>query len=156
MMMISFLDLQQDTVQHKTVPHQDSTRISHSPDSLTVSSHPRDSLKHKFVSQKPVILPDNSDTTSVCLRNSIADVTYYDFNNFILRLGYGSYKQFPYVMIEKGNQLRLEQHEFLMKHLKQGNDRPSNPLHTDWMLIIIVISVFLFSVIRGTTRNILP
>jgi hypothetical protein len=156
MMMISFLDLQQDTVQHKTVPHQDSARISRATDSLIVLSHSRDTVKHKFVSQKQVILPDNSDTTSVCTRNSIADVTYYDFNNFILRLGYGSYKQFPYVLIDKGNQLKLEQHEYLMKHLKQGNERPSNPLHTDWMLIIIVISVFLFSVIRSTTRNILP
>ncbi|MGC1391767.1 MAG: DUF4271 domain-containing protein [Bacteroidales bacterium] len=112
------------------------------------SGQPKDSLKHKFYTIHQNVLPDYTDTTSVCIRNSIADVTFYDFNNFILRIGFGSYRQFPYIFTEKVRQRQMEEKTLLIKHLNQGNDLPSYPLHADWIILIILVTASIFALVR--------
>jgi hypothetical protein len=152
MMRLSPSDIQQDIVSVSSVINQDTTRIKH--DSLFhVSIQQKDSLKHKSVSFHQVMPPDYSDTTSVCIRNNVADITFYDFNNFIRRIGYGSYKQFPFVFTEKAKQQQSEERSVLIKHLKTGAELPPQPLHTDWMILIIIIAALLFSLVLKTSRN---
>ena len=153
MMIIICSDLQQDTVPRKIVINQDSARVKADSVSLVKSIQTKDFLKHKssIVHQNTII--DYSDTTSVCTRNSIADPTFYDFNNFILRIGFGSYKQFPFIFTEKVRQRQIEEKAFLIKQLKQGKDLPSQPLHTDWMVLIILVAVFLLSIVKKTSKN---
>ena len=156
MMIIYGTDLQQDTVPRKIVINQDSSWAKSDSASTVLSIHPKDSVKHKLIVIPQQIAIIDSDTTSVCSRNSIADVTYYDFNSFVFRLGYGSYKQFPFVFIEKGRKKELESRALLIKHLKTGTDMPAQPFHSDWRIIIILVVAILFSLIKSTIKNILP
>jgi hypothetical protein len=156
MMIMPCSDIQQYTVPRKIVNNQDSARIKADSVSFAKFVQAKDSVKHKSTTVHLNTIIDNSDTTSVCTRNSIADVTFYDFNNFIFRIGFGSYKQFPFIFTEKVRQRQMEERTLLIKHLKPGNDLPSQPLHTDWMILIILVSVFLYSIVRKTSRNLSP
>jgi hypothetical protein len=156
MMIISCPDLQQDTIPRKISNSQDS--INGKPDSarVVIYNQTKDSFRQKSITVRPVILPDYSDTTSVCVRNSIADITFHDFNNFVFRLQYAKYKQFPFILIENARNQKKEERTWLMKHLKPGNELPANPLHTDWMIIIILVTTFLFSLVKSNSKRMMP
>jgi hypothetical protein len=156
MMMISGTDLQQDTVPRKIDINQDSTRTKSDSASAVLPVQTKDSVKNKLIIIPQKTFVDNTDTTSVCTRNIIADVTYYDFNSFVFRLGYGSYKKFPFVFIEKGRKKEMESRALLIKHLKTGMEMPAQPFHSDWRIIIILIVAILFSLIKATVKNVLP
>jgi hypothetical protein len=156
MMIITFRDLQQDTVPHKIATNQDS---SHGKTEAALNIIPvqvKDSVRRKSVPLHQIVLPDYSDSTSVCSRNIISDVTFHDFNNFIFRIGYGSYKQFPFILAEQGRQHQIEERAYLVKHLKPGKEFPPQPLHTDWLIIIILVSAFLFSLVKSNSKRMMP
>jgi hypothetical protein len=117
-------------------------------------------LQQDTVARKIVIDHDavfsNSDTTSVCSRNSIADVTFYDPDNLVFQIDRGSYQQFPYILIEKAQKQQMEERTFLVKHLKQGNDLPVQPLHSDWMIIILIVTAFLYSLVKTRSKRMFP
>jgi hypothetical protein len=153
MMIFSTSGLEQDTVPHKNAARHDSLKTSSDSASYVLSFQPKDSVKHKsitFVRNQPVVY---TDTISVCSRNSIADVTFYDYNTFVFRIGFGTYKQFPYVFTDKVRQLKAGEKTMLIKHLKPGDDLPSHPLHADWMILVIIIAATLFSLIRKAKGN---
>jgi len=151
MMIRTFSYTQQDTVPRKIVI-QDTVREN---TAAPAAVHQQtDSLRPRIASVRKIIPVDNSDTTSVCSRNSVADVTFYDFNNFIFRLGQGSYKQFPYIFIEKAGQRKAEERSILLKSLKPGTDLPQQPLHSDWVILIIILATLLFAVVRKTSANV--
>jgi hypothetical protein len=155
MMIISCPDSQQDTIPRKSVTNQDLTLVKNVPGNTGISVQSKDSSHPVAAIFSQSMLPDAGDTTSLCTRNIIADVTYYDFNNFIRRLGYGHTAEFPFVFIDKTNEFRMEEHAILLKQLKPGKELPPRPLHTDWMIIIIFVSAFLFSVVRSSSRRML-
>jgi hypothetical protein len=116
----------------------------------------KDSVRHKPITQHQIVLPDFSDTTSVCARNHIADITFHDFNNFIRRIEYGHYKQFPFVLADQGRQHQIKEMAYLVKHLKPGKELPPQPLHADWMIIVILVSAFLFSLVKSNSKKMMP
>jgi len=67
-----------------------------------------DSIPHKNISIPDAIeTQEPVDTTSVCTRNSISDVTFYDSLNIITRIDQTYSGQFPFLFTEKtgsGNQ----------------------------------------------------
>jgi hypothetical protein len=148
----SFPDNQQDTTQHKIGVTNDSGRVI-SDTGKVLFLRPADSTKHKSTFIRQAVIPENTDTTSVCSRNSIADVTFYDFHNFITRLGYGYYKQFPFVFIEKNKLQQAEDQTVLIKSLKPGIELPSKPLHADWIIVVMIVAAFLFSLVRQSGGN---
>ncbi len=148
-----FPDIQQDTVQHKIGTIHDSSLVISDTGKVVMSHQPRDTTRHKTTFIHQAIIPYNNDTTSVCARNSIADVTFYDFNNFITRLGYGRYEQFPFVFIERNKQRQAEEKSVLISQLKPGIELPAQPLHADWMIVIILVSAFLFLLVRQSSGN---
>ena len=156
MMIISCPELQQDTIPHKIVTHQDSTTGKSDTGRIVIFNQTKDSFRQRSVTVRPVILPDYSDTTSVCTRNSIADITFHDFNNFVFRIEYSKYRQFPFILIEKARNQKLEERTWLMKHLKPGNDLPINPFHADWMIIIMLAATFLFSLVKSNSKKMMP
>ena len=155
-MIISWSDLQQDTVPHKITPKQDSIRIKSDSVSTVLSVQPQDSIKHKLIRIPQKTVFTFADTTAVCPRNSIADVTFYDLNSFVFRLGYGSYKKFPFNFIEKNRKKEIEARALLIKHLRPGMDLPAQPFHNDWGIILILLAAILYSLIKATTKNVLP
>lgn len=45
---------------------------------------------------------------TICVPNSVADVTFYDSINFITNIEQASYNKFPYQFIEKNKQVQSE------------------------------------------------
>ena len=93
---------------------------------------------------------------TVCVRNSITDVTFYDSINFITRIKPESVNKFPFQFIENNRQIQSEKRAILLKHLRSGQELPSQPLHDEWIIGIILIVAFLFSVIRASSKTALP
>jgi hypothetical protein len=98
----------------------------------------------------------NTDTTSVCIRNSIADFTLYDSLSFIRNLDNLSPVQFPYQFIEKSMPIHQEHKTAIISNLKNGRDIPEKPIHHDWIIAIIFLSAYLWLVVRTTTRSMFP
>jgi hypothetical protein len=142
-MIILNTNIQKDTVSHKIVVKQVTAS-----DSLKVNPvQVRDTTRHKTILHQNITI-DNSDTVSVCLRNIVSDVTFYDHSSFIFRIGKLQYKKFPYVFTDKVQQREAQDKETLIRQLKQGTDLPPQPLHPDWMIIIIMVAAFLYSIVR--------
>lgn len=99
---------------------------------------------------------NTSDTTSVCLRNTFSGVTFYDPSCFILKGKESTLESFPFVFIEKNQQLKTETGIRLAKKLKDGETLPSVPFHTDWVFIILFASAFLYSILRAFSKRSIP
>jgi hypothetical protein len=155
MMIYSCQEIQQDTVPHKHSDNQDSIHGKSDSVSMNLPMQSADTARHRHVILKPNLLPDYSDTTSVCARNNIADITFTDYNNFIHRLGFGSYRTFPFVLIDKANEMKNQEQAILIRHLKPGKELPVNPLHADWMIILLLTATFLYSVVSNNTKRML-
>jgi hypothetical protein len=89
----------------------------------------------------------------LCVRNSITDITYFDTIKVVSKIDWGTYKKFPFLFVEKNKQIQAEERTFLLKNLKSGQDLPSQPLHEDWIIGILLIAAFLFSFIRTSTKS---
>jgi hypothetical protein len=100
-------------------------------------------------SQETVI----TDTTSVCSRNSIADVTFYDSTSFIRNLRQLPSTQFPFQLAEKTGPDERSQQITITGNLKDGTDLPERPFHHDWIIAIIFLSAYLWLILRSTTRS---
>ena len=144
MMHLSCPDIQQDTILVGNIVTQDTTKIF------------IDSVHHKtvqFAKPTPFIY---ADTTMVCARNSIVDITFHDSTDLLTIPELPISTKFPFVFVEK-NRLRQEK-EFssLVNHLKPGYEIPKQPLHEDWIIGIIFLVVLLYSIILTTSKDILP
>jgi hypothetical protein len=93
---------------------------------------------------------------SLCSRNSIKDITFYDPGNFVTKIDSETSMKFPFIFIEKNKQIHNEARKSIIKHLRYGQDMPVQQLHNDWTLLIVIIVSFLFSVIKTVSRNLLP
>jgi hypothetical protein len=94
-----------------------------------------------------------TDTTSVCSRNSIADVTFYDSTSFIRNLRQLPSAQFPFQLAEKTGPDEKSQQMTIIRNLKEGTDLPERPFHHDWIIAIIFLSAYLWLILRSTTRS---
>jgi hypothetical protein len=52
--------------------------------------------------------------------------------------------------------MKLEARALTLKHLNQGQNLPLRPLHDDWIIGIILIAAFVYSLIRTTSKAMLP
>jgi hypothetical protein len=93
------------------------------------------------------------DTFSVCRRNSVADVTYYDQGNAALRANIPGGNS-AILILSKNNTERIQQQrEILLRSLKNGEERPVVAFHSDWSMLVILISFLLFTLVKTSTRN---
>jgi len=96
-----------------------------------------------------------TDTTSVCQRNSIIDITFHD-STAIANISFtGIPNQVPFTFAENFRKREAELRSITIKNLKPGIEVPSHPLQEDWIIIIILVVVFLYSLVGASSRNIL-
>ena len=155
MMIVSFQGLQQDTVKRSTSTGQVAAHGKSDSTSVLIPVQQKDTSRFRTVFINQNTLPDAGDTTSVCSRNAVADITFFDFNSFVRRLGYGNTDQFPFAFIDRAREAEEEHREFLLKQLKPGNELPRTPLHADWMIIILIAAAFLFSMVKSSSKRML-
>jgi hypothetical protein len=105
-----------------------------------------------------VVLPEFTitDTTSVCSRNSIADITFSDPSGLVRNLKSFPQGQFPFQYAEKTGSVSNDRLATIIQPLKEGEYLPVQPLHHDWITGLIFLSAFLWLVVRTTTRRMFP
>jgi hypothetical protein len=102
---------------------------------------------------QPVKETENADTTSTCVRNRIADITFSDSSGIIYQIDGSHLQDFPYLFTEINRKISEEIRADLVKHLRSGNDLPSDPFHNDWILPVILFSVFIYGTIKGESAK---
>ncbi len=107
----------------------------------------------KAVAQKPIAI---IDTTSVCTRNSISDITFFDSSNFILDRRVITSDNFPVIFTEKTRQMNDRAIAEITQHLRQGKNLPLKPLHEDWITGILILAAFLFAMVQAASKNMAP
>jgi hypothetical protein len=150
-----FPEFQQDSVRINKLTSLDTTGRKSDTSLFPVTSLQNDSGRVKIIRKtiRPVII--NTDTTSVCSRGKIGDVTFYDTSNLITRIVTPYIDRFPFLFIEKNWALSEESREITVRHLKPGMEIPYFPLHEDWIILILLITVFLFAIIRKNAANLM-
>jgi hypothetical protein len=127
---------------------------------MTISEQEQDTVKQDSVriSSDSVARQNkiSADTTSVCTRNTISDITFYDPNNLINRLDPGVSNSFPVLFIEKNIEIQNDERVSLMRCLREGRELPVRPFHENWILLVILFAAFLFSVIRTFSKKLFP
>jgi len=114
-----------------------------------------DSIKNiNRVSRVPVIKV--TDTTSVCARNSIADVTFYDSLSFVRNLDQLPPEFFPYGYTEGFLLVNQEPGTAMTGNLKDGSILPQKPFNHDWIIVVVFLAVYLWLIVRNTSRSIVP
>jgi hypothetical protein len=101
-------------------------------------------------SREPVI----TDTTSVCVRNTIADVTFSDSLSFIHQLSHFPPAGFPFQTADKGSLTGRDQSLVIIRDLKDGDILPQKTFHHDWIIAIILLAAYLWLILRSSTRSI--
>jgi len=108
---------------------------------------------YKSYSEKLVI----DDTTSVCARNPVADVTLSDSVSFLSELKHNySAGPVPFHFAENNERGGPEWLTIGVTSLKDGEPLTYRPLHNDWIIAFILFASLLFLVIRNTTRSLWP
>jgi hypothetical protein len=155
MMLVPQQDLQKASVPVKNVPAGDSVGLKSDSASSVNYHHSWDSVHPtvKLLQENPV--PGNIDTISVCRRNSIEDVTFYDSTSIIYRIEPARPDNFPYIFLKKNSLIADARKAALIKHLRQGSNILERPLHDDWIILIILTVTLLFALIRKSSANML-
>ena len=122
-------------------------RITLSKDSLPVYHKPY---------HPPEIPLTGNDASAVCERSAVADITFSDSLNFIRENKLIKTDRFPIFFTEKNMERHLEARAYMIKHLKSGESITVQPFHSDWLIPVIIFGAFIYSVIRTTSKNLLP
>ena len=154
-MPFAYPEAQQDSISVKNVKAIGPGSLKSDSASAFNTLQSKDSLPHKLKvsAGKPVFTI--TDTTSVCIRNSIADVTFYDSNNVFTSIEPINFDRFPFLFAEKNRRIQEETKAALVKHLRPGSEIPFRQLHDDWIILLILVAIFLFAIIRKSSDNIL-
>jgi len=106
------------------------------------------------VKQNILVGTDTLKQMTVCKRNPIADVTFYDSANVVKQIDSTLIYRFPFVFTEINRKVQLENRAILVKQLKDGDQIPEGQYHVDWIVAFLLVSAFSYAVVRSTSGNI--
>ncbi len=152
MMLLPHQEDQQDTIQVNHIQIRDSLSLKSDSASIPVTIQSTDSVPRRIKTMVTKPVPEIIDTISVCSRNSIEDVTFYDPDNLVGRIEPPHRDAFPFLFTAKGRVIEEEAKASLVKHLRTGDEIPLRPLHDDWIILVILFSTFLFTIIRKSSE----
>jgi hypothetical protein len=155
MMLLPHPESLQDSIPVKNIQLRDSASIKSDSASLFKSTLPDDTVKHVIRRKLPEPFVQITDTVSVCRRNSIEDVTFYDSANLVTRIRPHHQDNFPFLFTEKGRIITESRKAALVKHLRAGDQIPGRAVHDDWIIFIILFAAFLFIFIRKSSDSVL-
>lgn len=94
-----------------------------------------------------------SDTTSVCSRNSMADITFYDSLSFVRNLEQNPSVQFPGLYLKNQQAESHGNNLTIIRNLREGDYLPVRPLHYDWITAVMILMACLYLMARSKTKN---
>jgi len=114
-----------------------------------IDSGQRQVTERASVREYPVI----TDTTSVCSRNSISDITFYQPGNLLSNLN----SQFPVVPFaftgtEKVSGIAKTHEAVVIKDLREGIAIPGRSFRSDWLIAVILLLVSLYLLVRSNFK----
>lgn len=151
----------QDTLKPKVVIRVDNLkllndsiflRLDQKKDPSTFAAPRSGRTRQDLTALKPV----NTDTTSVSSRGAIASVTFHDSGLFILNDDFGINKGFPEQFIRKNNEIYNRTFTALIRNLREGEVLPDRPVHSDWIIGIILVCAYLYSLLKSTSKSMMP
>ena len=134
----------------KLIPDSVFRRLDEVPAHIRAADSAR--LKSRRTSVPEVVI---TDTTSVSPRNIIADFTFSDSSSFFRNPVPYPQGQFPFQLVEKIQATAGGQAYTIIKPLREGISRPSNPLHADWITGLLFLTALLWLTVRLTTKGLL-
>lgn len=143
----------QDNLNSKNIFQQDT--FKQLSDSVTFRKHVNYDSNQLF-ENIPAALKANPvihDSLTVCSRNNTVNVTFYETNNVISQIDKIPTDRFPFNFVEINRHQREKDMAILIKHLKDGQELTSKVFHDDWIMIIILMSAFLYGLIRTLPVN---
>jgi len=149
----AYLEIQQDTIRPVNAIQKDTLTTASDSLHLPVQLIERDTLKLRPVRTRKPVSVIITDTTSVCQRSRITDITFYDSTNLVLEKRLSGSNDFPYHFIETNREIRAESRKTLIASLKPGAELPERVLHEDWITGILILAAFLFGVIRIFSKD---
>jgi len=155
MMLLPYPETQQDSIPVKNIQLRDSVSVKSDSASLSHPALANDTIIHIIRRRLPEPVVHITDTVSVCRRNSIGDVTFYDSGNLVTKVRPLHLDNFPFLFTEKGKQIVDSRKVALVKHLRAGDQIPDRTVHGDWIILIILFAAFLFVFIRKSWGNVL-
>jgi hypothetical protein len=97
-----------------------------------------------------------SDSTSVCSKNSIIDLTFHDRDNIGLITNASSLNKFPFIFTAKNRQIQAEAKASIVKQLRPGENLPAKSINGDWIIVIVILAAVLYSLVITNSKNLLP
>jgi hypothetical protein len=101
------------------------------------------------------LLSASPDTTTVCRRHPVADVTFYNPDYVIREADVVFLSRFPYLFTGNNVRIREARKASIEKHLKEGIVLPRRMFHQDWVIGILLVSIMLFTLVQAASKNFL-
>lgn len=122
-------------------------------DSVVESAPPKTIKSTPAVSEIP---PEAivTDTTAVCSRNTVADITYSDPSSYAAFLNTELRNELPWFVAGQLQEENLRE-SVVIRDLKEGKRLPDSLFSHDWIIIIIFLTALTAGFIRNTSRNLL-
>jgi hypothetical protein len=119
----------------------------------------QDTVKASHVPAKvPVRQPDPvQDDTSVCIRNSVADITFYPAgDNFAGKLKIPSSDQTIILLSERTQSRLAGEKEILKRSLRDGEAIAPGQISDDWFIFVLIAAGLLLTVVRSVSGSFHP
>ena len=126
----------------------------------TIPANNRQSATNAYVAKEGATEPEKVkqpyDTTSVCSRNSVADVTFHNPGYVLNSIDQRFLNQFPYQFTENNLRIKSERKALLQMHLKPGEIMPEQRFHENWVFGILIFALIFFSVVQSAAKSFSP
>jgi len=132
----------------KLLPDSVFTRLDNVPEHIRIADSIR---KIRRTPRMPEVII--TDTTSVCARNSIADVTFFDPSGLFRNIGGSQPVFFPFKTTEKPAEVFTEHTSKAAGNLRDGILMPMKPVHHDWLIGVIFVCAYLWLTVRSANRS---
>jgi hypothetical protein len=136
------------TIKYLSVSDQDSVANSNAVIRDTLKTKPASTITGESRVQATIV---TAKTDSIPPKT---EYLYADTNSVFQQNAIPA-NSFPILFTKRTNQIYAERKTSNEKHLRDGETIPQNLFHNDWVTGIILIAVILFSIVAGTTKNIL-
>jgi hypothetical protein len=141
----------QDTIKQTNILKQDTLKQLSDSTSQKKYLKPEITQVHTTVSRDILI---GKDSLAIGRGSSIDDFTFYNTKNFITQINKTVVDRFPFTFIELDRSQQKEKKTSLMNHLKDGQEIPASSFHNDWIISVILMSAFIYAVIRTFSVNV--
>jgi hypothetical protein len=143
----------QDTIRQKILLGNDTLGQLQDTNSQKLQQHAESLLVVPITRKHSAPHQISSDTITVCTRNPVADITFYDSTSFVYSLDPSISEKFAVTFTTINRDSYIKNRAIFVRTLKEGKVIPARPLNGDWMVPVLIFSAFLFALVRTIPGN---